>query len=290
MDKMAAGLRCFNVLLFLAIVVSLLWYLGPRVLPATSFDKTDATSNGRSSRPVARAVRKHHEKRVKLRTGRLLQAPRAPRRHMGVSPSKGATAGRRLVIVALETRDQPLYIESVPHAGSLPGDLFQLGKGFTGVYNHGLKVELFHSWLQNQTDPEQLVIFIDGGDVMWGGCDTDFQAEYERFRKERKRDVVFGTELGCWPDPRSQNQYPPVPESSIAKVPLIRPGSFAEFVECDWTCSNPPASRFLNSGFMMGTVSALKEMVAAVVHDLRSTGGRDDQAGTITDYYDYGKH
>ena len=59
----------------------------------------------------------------------------------------------------------------------------------------------------------------------------------ERF-KSLNRSVVFGAELGCFPAGPHCEQFPATPA-------LPR-----KLVDCAFTCSDPPAYRFVNTGFV----------------------------------------
>ena len=52
------------------------------------------------------------------------------------------------------------------------------GQGYKGWFT---KPRVLHAWLDKHaaTLGDRLVVFIDGSDVMWGGCDT-FEREYAR--------------------------------------------------------------------------------------------------------------
>ena len=54
-----------------------------------------------------------------------------------------------------------------------------------------------HTWMEyaRSVPPDRLLFLIDSRDVLWGGCDTDLVAAFERFNKT----IVFGAEYGCYP-------------------------------------------------------------------------------------------
>jgi hypothetical protein len=72
------------------------------------------------------------------------------------------------------------------------------------------------------------------------------------------RSVVFGAELGCFPFGPYCEQFP-----ATRTVPR-------RLVDCDFTCSNPPAYRFLNSGFVAARVPDARAFFALYAAEFAS--------------------
>ena len=164
------------------------------------------------------------------------------------------------------------------------------GQGYKGWFT---KPRVLHAWLDKHaaTLGDRLVVFIDGSDVMWGGCDT-FEREYARIAARHAAattatataaaaaaasssasasgpPVVFSAELGCdyhVPTPPGCAAIP-APPAWAATTPLH--ANLGSWHNCAAPgaapCTEPPSYRFLNSGAFAGTAAALHRMLAAVL-------------------------
>lgn len=118
------------------------------------------------------------------------------------------------------------------------------------------KVKLMYDWVASLPD-NQLVVFMDGGDVMYGGCDIeDFIARFEALSKVTNAPVIAGAEYNC--------AYPP--EAGCARYPSHgRDEVLDEFhlkaEDLDlWRSTDKMSLKFLNSGFYMGRAKNLREL------------------------------
>ena len=162
------------------------------------------------------------------------------------------------------------------------------GQGYKGWFT---KPRVLHAWLDKHaaTLGDRLVVFIDGSDVMWGGCDT-FEREYARIAARHAAattaaaaaaatafasasasgpPIVFSAELGCdyhVPTPPGCAAIP-APPAWAATTPLH--ADLGRWHNCAAPgaapCTEPPSYRFLNSGAFAGTAAALHRMLAAVL-------------------------
>jgi len=182
------------------------------------------------------------------------------------------------------------------------------GQGYKGWFT---KPRVLHAWLDKHaaTLADRLVIFIDGSDVMWGGCDT-FEREFARIstryaaatsaaaaaaaaaatsaaasastsgdstaRRALRSGppIIFSAELGCdyhVPTPPGCAAIP-APPAWAAATPLH--ADLGRWHNCAAAgaapCTEPPSYRFLNSGAFAGTAAALHRMLTAVLAMPRS--------------------
>lgn len=130
-----------------------------------------------------------------------------------------------------------------------------------------------------QGDLDALVTFVDGSDVIWGGCDyAEFVAAYQRIVASSGKKIVFSAEIVC--GEQDCNEVPPVPEWAIqlSGGKDLNENFWEQYVDgCQktWTdecsdkrdcggfapCSEPPSVKFLNSGIIIGPVSDLSAMM-----------------------------
>lgn len=130
----------------------------------------------------------------------------------------------------------------------------QIGHG-TGF---GMKIKLMRDYVQTVPDRD-IVMFVDGYDVLITGTDKEIKARFERFRRTHGNKALFSGEYFCWPDEYKKHQYPEV--------------------------SNTPY-KYLNSGTYISTAGALKKLykVSNVDMDSEEFAKIDDQR-FYTDLY-----
>lgn len=177
--------------------------------------------------------------------------------------------------VPVVTVETSCKAEEFPVPGA-PGRMFtNLGRG-ERFPDHMTKARLFQRWLQSRKDPEEIVIFTDARDILFGGCS---EAELlERYRAvvaaSGGAPVVAGAELGLWPSPSTWpvqlvgrlSRYAELAARRHAVQDVLVPGnrSYGDYALCaaeSGPCSTPPEYQYLNSGFYMGPVAAMREVV-----------------------------
>lgn len=156
------------------------------------------------------------------------------------------------------------------------------------------KVELLQYWLRTLIDEnarailagadpkevgERLVAFVDGSDVFHGGCsEAEFLRVYRDITKASGAKIVFSAEIVC--GEQDCNKVPDVPEwaTRLGGGKNLEGGFWATYAEgCHgmWTdecaarrdcggsapCAEPPAVKFLNSGFFIGPVAEISAMI-----------------------------
>lgn len=195
------------------------------------------------------------------------------------------------LVVAVDCRDtnQSAWPPIVTVATELPAQLIQLGFGLC-VKNLGFaqsllpnadssltKVRLLHQWLEDQLmeGPDRLAVYIDS-DVCFGGC--TFESFRKFFLASQKR-VVLSAEMGLHPSTNaSRDAYDRAGPARLRERDHafgrmgLPPGDLYGPVAATGChhakvgpCSNPPAYSYLNSGFMVGTIGALAEMLRGVI-------------------------
>lgn len=192
-----------------------------------------------------------------------------------------------ITFITVETRGAPL----IAHGGRFE-DQFDtrilnlgIGKKWEGFRT---KVDLLAKYLRGQVSLEgykapgeveqDLAVFFDGGDVLWGGCDPEsFRGAYEQIVAASGASIVFSAEIVC--GEQDCNKVPEVPQwAEELSGKNLSAGFWKPYaVGCNstWTdecsarrdcgywapCAVPPRVKFLNSGFLMGPVKALAEML-----------------------------
>jgi len=202
------------------------------------------------------------------------------------------TVSAEIEIITVETRSD---LVKMPIPG-VPGKFFN-NLGVNQTWNSLFtKPHLFLEWLSAQRDPNKLVIFADGADVMFGGCtDKELLAAYHSIvAASGNVQVVMGAEMGLDPPPAGayvdihsqfeerrravqaaeglqDSSYGSLASCEISRVnkakcyvPKIAAAKKGRW-PCAGPCSNPPAMTFLNSGFIMGPVGELREVVSGML-------------------------
>lgn len=121
------------------------------------------------------------------------------------------------------------------------------------------KLKVMTFWLKSRP-PSELVIFVDGGDTLFGGCtEKAFFDAYEFNKKQHNgASIVIGAERGCYKCP---------PPWTCQTVPQVPGWAFLDWNSADagatWGTSPLDSAgqmRFLNSGFLVGPAGDLKDL------------------------------
>jgi len=196
----------------------------------------------------------------------------------------------RLTFMSVETRGSPLLLRVGNFSGHFPDGVVNIGEGQRWV-DYRTKVELLATFLRSRiaaakkwrlpdsAADKDILVFVDGSDVFWGGCSRfDFLSAYERIVRRSGARIVFSAELAC--GEQDCNKVPEVPSwaEDLAGGRNLSSGfwkPYATGCKGTWTdecsakrdcgfkapCSVPPALKFLNSGFFMGPVKDLADMM-----------------------------
>ena len=204
------------------------------------------------------------------------------------------------ILLTFEDRGLPRVLKSSAPLPAWVAALVNLGPGgapgHRGRYRGWFtKPRKLREWLLRNLDAvgSRPVVFVDGSDVVWGGC-ADFERQIRRVARF-PHDVIFSAEWGCddhMPTPPGCAGIPPAPDSTslvtrgAAGVELGRGAEarrrMLRWASCDAKgpapCSEPPAYKFLNSGGMVGRCDAVlascKSRGVRVAFAWRSRGGR----------------
>lgn len=209
-----------------------------------------------------------------------------------------------ITFVTAETRGDPLVKNVLGFPEHFTDRLINIGTGHKW-HDYKTKVALLAEWLRTRAEEEarkdvakegpELIAFIDGSDVFWGGCDPDyFLRSYQQIVNGSGARIVFSAEVVC--GEQDCNAVPDVPAwaNEIGGKDLNSGfwGKFAIGCKGTWNdqcaakrdcgfwapCSEPPAVKFLNSGFIMGPVQELKDMLDWTIGHYDNTSVWGDQS------------
>jgi hypothetical protein len=201
--------------------------------------------------------------------------------------------GPMVTFFTAETRGTPL-LDTV---GSFHTDFRQqvINVGYGKKWkNYKTKVSMLQRYLREIIDENarailagadpvalgnRLVAFIDGSDVFHGGCSQEeFMEAYQDIVRASGAKIVFSAEIVC--GEQDCNKVPDVPvwASRLGGGKDLEGGFWKQYAEgCHgtWTdecaarrdcggsapCAEPPAVKFLNSGFFIGPVAEISAMM-----------------------------
>jgi len=123
------------------------------------------------------------------------------------------------------------------------------------------------------------VIFVDGGDVLYGGCgESEFASRYNMTVDNcGGAELIFGAELHLWPNNVHVNEhYESISGrwKSVLSAANLNESSYSKYIGCSGPCSTP---RFLNSGFVMGPPSLIHAAYEDACNHLLQTRGNSEQ-------------
>jgi len=146
------------------------------------------------------------------------------------------------------------------------GSYFRLGPDKSGPfvanagagqrwYSHVTKVLAMREWIRReQLPPHAIVAFVDGRDVIYGGCRVvEFVARYEKIVANSGARIVFGAEFNCFSPPAVGCE---AFQQRHREAVLRASGLTAASVD-RWAEREGDELRFLNSGFYMGPAGLL---------------------------------
>jgi len=182
--------------------------------------------------------------------------------------------------VTVDTRGKPL----VGTPGNFPATVAIAGAHATW-HGYDSKISIFHDWLVNESGfcDDDTIAFFDADDVFWGGCSQEeFKQRYLSLSNHGAK-TVFSAEITC--SEQDCRKVPPVPEAYSKDWSEFHDcNEFAWYDECAQNrfCSgcdgNDPKPRFLNSGFIMGKVKAVKDMTAWSLQHYANYSNYGDQS------------
>ena len=96
-------------------------------------------------------------------------------------------------------------------------------------FSNRLKDDLLNTYLQKEDD-EEIILFTDGNDAILSASEEEILLKFSEF----KSDLVFSTEIECWPDKSLADRY---------------------------KTNDETAYKYLNSGGFIGRVGLIKELL-----------------------------
>eukprot|EP00435_Cladocopium_sp_Y103_P048074 s686_g14.t1 len=184
--------------------------------------------------------------------------------------------------VTINTKSTPL----VTKVGA-PFEVFNLGMGKTWD-GFKTKFELLLPFLENRAESD-LIAFMDGADVFWGGCDMEqFLRSYHEIVNRSKAPIVISAEIACgeqqcWKVPKVPSWADNMSHQNLGG------GFWADYVAPDGCrstccpCRKPPAVTFLNSGFMIGPMGEIRDLVRWSLENYDEVSTLGDQS--VIAYY-----
>lgn len=188
-------------------------------------------------------------------------------------------------VVTVETRaGDPMKL---PGRNAGTGDTSMVKNVGAGEKWHYYRTKngLMLKWINEtiERNPDQLAIMIDGGDMVFGGCDEAFlmrkyTATLEASGGGPNMTVVMSAETGCYPKDMGKMFR----KSADLEARRARVAHEVSNLTADWVkdhapctdrrvapCDASPAYRYPNWGWVMGPVKSLKPLFEFVYHDGR---------------------
>jgi hypothetical protein len=114
-------------------------------------------------------------------------------------------------------------------------DLVILVSRQTEFASNRIKDDLLYEYLDNNTDPDEVICFSDGLDAVFMANGEEILSKFNK----TGMDLLFSCESACWPDPTLESQYP------VSGSPY----------------------KFLNSGGFIGKAGVIKELMKDKIDD-----------------------
>lgn len=179
-----------------------------------------------------------------------------------------------VVFITVETRDNETdHVLPGPLGWSWTVQNLGAGQTWNGFIS---KVQYVQAFVETLPD-DQLVAFVDGGDVMYAGCGMDFfQQRYKEVSAALGAPIVFSVEMACYEAPSDElchkSDKHPKRKQILHQILHLNPRVLNAWNRGDSDCHPPLCGRlsYLNSGFYMGPAKDLREMyklmIAASAH------------------------
>jgi hypothetical protein len=181
--------------------------------------------------------------------------------HEDASSSKvqaTALATDKVIVTTVDTRGWPEHQLNGPNGwGNFTVHNVGAGKKWDGFKT---KIDLMKEYISGLPD-DMLVVFVDGGDMMYGGCDmNDLVERYRKVSNATGAPIIAGAETNCFEGPcvgdacGCGSTYPQhARNASLSLINLTTKDIDA------WQQDEGQGYKFLNSGWLMGPVGKFKE-------------------------------
>eukprot|EP00746_Dinoflagellata_sp_MGD_P164000 gnl/MRDRNA2_/MRDRNA2_92396_c0_seq1.p1 gnl/MRDRNA2_/MRDRNA2_92396_c0~~gnl/MRDRNA2_/MRDRNA2_92396_c0_seq1.p1 ORF type:complete len:310 (+),score=59.68 gnl/MRDRNA2_/MRDRNA2_92396_c0_seq1:378-1307(+) len=166
----------------------------------------------------------------------------------------------KLLVVTVDTRGQELHRLRGPPGWDWTVKNIGAGKPWHGYVT---KVKLMQDWVATLAD-DQYVVFVDGGDVMYGGCDLgEMLARFRVLSRLTNAPVIMGAEYNCHEPPTAGcANYPSHGRDEVLNAFHLKAEDLDSWGSGPNWGGGHMALKFLNSGFYMGQVKDLKPLIA----------------------------
>lgn len=190
----------------------------------------------------------------------------------GTTMSTTTTTTTTTTSTTTSTLPDPVFVTLQTKGSSLlqkvggPFEVVNIGAG-KPWHGYKTKFERLLPFLKSKKD-DDLVAFMDGTDIFWGGCEMkDFLHYYQQIVEASGASIVISAEIACGEQPC--NKVPPAPEWAVNLANIsLNDGFWQKYVSpkgcgsVGCPCASPPAIKFLNSGFIIGPVKDLLPMIS----------------------------
>lgn len=164
----------------------------------------------------------------------------------------------KLYYITIATKPHPVLDNIIKRAKKQNEEIIVLGKeenrhiGWNAKGNFGVKLREVQQFInREEINEDDIILFTDAYDVVYGGNLREVKERFENFRKP----VVFGAETECNPKPELKEQY------------IQQKETFS----------------YLNSGMFIGKAYALRQLMA----DYKYDDAHDDQLYWTTKFLKY---
>jgi hypothetical protein len=146
--------------------------------------------------------------------------------------------------------------------GFLPLVNLGMGKIWTGNYQE--KITFLKTFLKKPENKDRIIMFVDGEDVIMGGCDKKEMLErYNKVVEKSKAPIVFGAELWCFEPPNGECPEPKRAIWAAQEYGDSELDSKLRNFQNEQSFADKTTSLInLNSGFFMGPAEELYKMMA----------------------------
>jgi hypothetical protein len=181
-------------------------------------------------------------------------------------------------VLVVDTREASTRVD-VPGVEGQSASNVGAGKAWNKWWGLQLKTKYLIDYLtgtENERNENRMVVLIDGGDVIYGGCsEKDLMEGYNlALRASTTAEgtapkIVLGAELGSFPK-TIIHKYSGFKSRQHRALSManISDEAYARFADCRESfygpCSEPVSMQFMNSGFYMGPAKDVLSMLHAI--------------------------
>lgn len=163
------------------------------------------------------------------------------------------------------------------HVFTMPGVPNKIARNLGLAARGKSRLEMYTGWTRAQTatDPDQLAIFVDGYNVVSGGCDdTELRENYRSLVRAggNTSQIVVGATFGDQLFGGKENNMTNLFKATVASqreavltANALKADVYSDLVNCDGRpCISKPVYEFADLGFVMGPVGKLHELFVGI--------------------------